>query len=63
MKEQKVYYYLYNFSSGGWNYEVTRTIAEARKQAKKRFPNSDIDLKSFRKISYDNLQSLIFETR
>lgn len=63
MKEQKVYYYLYNFTSGGWNCETTRTMAEARKQAKKRFPNSDIDLKSFRRISYDDLQSLLFETR
>jgi hypothetical protein len=45
---ERLYEFIYNFKSGGWNTSSGYTLEEAQENARSRFPDMDIDFKSFR---------------
>ena len=45
---ERRYEFIYNFKSGGWNTSSGYTVEEAQENAKSRFPDMDIDFRSFR---------------
>ena len=45
---ERRYEFIYNFKSGGWNKSSGYTLEEAQANVRSRFPEMDVDFKSFR---------------
>lgn len=59
-------WYIYNFTSGGWNSGQAKDIRSARKQAHERWadsPNLTPKDDSFRKVTWKELQDIYEITR
>lgn len=57
MKTKEATYYLFHFKSGGWNYVQADTEEEARKEAKKKFPNDEF-LSTFYPRTWEDIYNL-----